>query len=78
VLRSGLPSFGNLVKGKTGIVANSKVSNLGAKFDQTPVGELTVLGLERPAKLLVSPFYEGVIPATRLQTVEVLRHSMKH
>jgi len=31
-----------------------------------------------PAKLLVTPFRQGVIPGTRLKTTKVLSHPMKH
>ena len=40
--------------------------------------ELPVLGLERPAKLLVSPFQQSVITTARFQAIKVLRHTMHH
>jgi hypothetical protein len=32
----------------------------------------------RATKLLVTAFHQRVIPATRLQTIQVFRHPMKH
>jgi hypothetical protein len=78
VLGGGPPSFRDLIEERLRFIADLKASHLATDLAQAAVRQLPVLGLERPEKLLVTPFQQGVIPTTRLQTIEVLSHPMKH
>ena len=72
------PALGNLVECQAGLVADGQIADPGPQFDQTALGMLAVLGLQRPAKLLGTPLDQSVVSSTRFQPIEVLRHPMKH
>lgn len=76
--RDGHPTFRHICKGKVGVVRNSQVHDLRPQFGQATIREFAVLSFEGAAKLLVTSFEQSVIPATRLQPIEVFRHPMKH
>src|ERR1035438_1038407 len=51
---------------------------LGSQVGQAALGQFAVFGLERPAKLLIAPFQQRVVPPTLFQPIETLCHPMKH
>ncbi len=74
----GHPPFAKLVKRQARVVRNREIPDLAAQFGQTAFGQLAVLGAQGASKLLVTSLDQSVIPATRFQTIQVLRHPMKH
>ena len=65
-LGDGHPSFCNFIEGESGVGANREIPDLGSKFSKASIRELAVLGSERPAKWLVTPFHGDVIAAVHL------------
>lgn len=75
---SSVPRSPGSREAEPGILGDAEVADLGAEFAKAALRQLPVPCPERPSKLLVTPFEEGVIPATRLQMIEVFRHAVEH
>src|SRR5664279_685493 len=54
------------------------ITRYEAFFVSPAFSERSILRAPRLAKLLVTPLDQPVITGTRFQTIQVLRHSMKH